>query len=63
MKTEHIKTTITGTVTNDCWGGESYGHGDVKYLHCSETHANHDLTEILAELVNKKVKITIETID
>lgn len=63
MKTEHTKTTITGKLTNDAWGGDSSGHYDTRYIHCSETHETHDLIDTFNELKGKKVKITIETID
>lgn len=63
MKTEHIKTTITGTITNDGWGGKLSGQDDVKYIYDNEDHDVHDICEILRDIGGKKVKITIETID
>jgi hypothetical protein len=63
MKTEHTKTTITGTITNDAWGGNLTGHDEVRYISDNEDHDVHDICEILGDIGGRKVKITIETID
>tara|TARA_R110000850_G_scaffold274950_2_gene413248 strand:- start:241 stop:423 length:183 start_codon:yes stop_codon:yes gene_type:complete len=51
---------VSGTLTNDAWGGESCGSIAVVYI--SDEDITHDIRNILADFRDKKVEITIKEI-
>jgi hypothetical protein len=63
MIKRNSKIEVEGRLTNDPWGGKSYGRDDVRYFKDDSSHEVHDIMEILNELKDRKVRLTIETLD
>jgi hypothetical protein len=53
---------VNGRVTNDAWGGKTYGQSDMLYIHDDVDHDTHDIRDILAQFSGKNVIITISEV-
>ena len=50
---------VSGRVTNDAWGGKSYGQDDTLFIHDESDHDTHDIRDILKQFSGKEVVITV----
>jgi len=50
---------VKGRVTDDAWGGESYGQDPCAYIHDDEGHETRDIRDVLNSFSGKNVIITV----